>query len=42
MSYLIRTQTRLGIYKTKGIGSLLLLNRQIVKKPMSRLKGVPF
>ena len=41
MFYLIRTRTRLCSYKTKGIGSLLLKNKHIVKKPMSRLKGVP-
>ena len=42
MYYLIRTRTRLCVYKAKGIGSLLLINKQIEKKPTSRLKGVPF
>ena len=38
--YLIKTQTTLCIYKTRGIGSLLLINKQIMKNPMTRLKGV--
>ena len=40
--YLIKTRIRLCIYKTRRITSLLLINKQIMKKPMSRLKGVPF
>ena len=42
MYYVIKTMTRLCVYKTKAIGSLLLKNKQITKNPMSRLKGVPF
>ena len=41
-SVLLRTRTRLCLDKTKGMGSLLLINKQIVKKAMCRLKGVPF
>ena len=42
MDYLMQTWTRLCIYKTRGIVSLLLIKKQIIKKARSRLKGVPF